>query len=193
MDTIRYLSRDELSAVANPVRQRILDLLGTGEELSGRMLAERLVDPPSNVYFHLRVLADAGIIEVSRVVPRRGAVEKFYQVVARSFSLSPGALAIAATPSGGDVRDGILQVATAGAEEALAALSRSLAAGRIGSGGPADPPSINLIHVRASAERMAEVMKRLETVLRELCALDESNDNAEEYIFYQLLFPEVSR
>ncbi len=86
-------------------------------------------------------------------------------------------------------------MATAGAEEALAALSRSLAAGRIGRGDPAEPPSINLLRVRTSAERIAGVMKRLETVLQELYALDEDedHDNAEEYLFYQLFFPEVPR
>ncbi|MEN8145184.1 MAG: helix-turn-helix domain-containing protein [Gemmatimonadota bacterium] len=191
MDTIRYLTREQLSAVANPIRQQILDLLSTDEELSGRMLAERIVNPPSNLYFHLGVLADAGIVEVTKQVPRRGAVEKYYRSVARSFSLSPGALAVASTPGGTDVRDGILQVAAAGAEGAIASLSRSLAAGRIGRGDPAEPPAINIIRVRASAKQMAKIRKKLELLLRDLHSLEAGEEEAEEYLFYQLLFPEV--
>lgn len=41
-------------------------------------IAERLVEPLGNVSYHVKVLCRAGLLELAREAPVRGAVEHFY-------------------------------------------------------------------------------------------------------------------
>jgi DNA-binding transcriptional ArsR family regulator len=50
---------------------------------SPRELAERSGERLPNVSYHMRVLRDAGCIELVRTKPRRGAIEHFYRASAR--------------------------------------------------------------------------------------------------------------
>lgn len=185
----KYLAKGELRAVASPIRQRLLHLLAKGDELSGRMLTERLANAPSNLYYHLDVLRDAGLIEETRRENRRGAVEKYYRAVAEVFTLAPGELGRASAPEGGEVREGIHAVARGGSEVALSELEASLDAGLIGAG-EGETPSINCFRVRASKHRIEAVKARMDACVRELHELaPDEGDPSVDFVFYQLLFP----
>ena len=71
-----------VKALAHPLRVRILSMLDEGV-LSPSELSEQLDVPIGNVSYHVRQLADLGLIKLVRETPRRGAVEHHYTAVAR--------------------------------------------------------------------------------------------------------------
>ena len=64
-----------IDACLNPVRQRILQVLIEKKEASAAQILEVLTDiPRASLYRHIKILADAGVIEAVREVPKRGSV-----------------------------------------------------------------------------------------------------------------------
>lgn len=69
-----------LRASAHPVRLRIMSLL-TGAELSAAEVARELDVTQANASYHLRQLADCGLVEVASTEKVRGGVAKKYRYV----------------------------------------------------------------------------------------------------------------
>jgi DNA-binding transcriptional ArsR family regulator len=72
-----------IKALSHPLRMRILGLLD-GEVHSPKELADELDEPLGNVSYHVRTLADMGLIELVKKVPRRGAIEHYYRAPERN-------------------------------------------------------------------------------------------------------------
>src|SRR4051794_39336080 len=72
-----------VKALAHPLRVQILSAL---EErvASPSDLAEELGAPLGNVSYHVRTLADLGLLKLVRRKTRRGAVEHYYQAAGRA-------------------------------------------------------------------------------------------------------------
>jgi len=73
-----------MKALAHPLRVKILDYMNDGE-WSPSGLAEELVEGLSQVSYHVKVLKDFELIEMTKTEPRRGAVEHYYRAVERAF------------------------------------------------------------------------------------------------------------
>lgn len=69
--------------LAHPLRVRILRVLES-QTASPNEIATRLDAPLPNVSYHVRALARAGLAELVRTTPRRGAVEHYYKAVGRA-------------------------------------------------------------------------------------------------------------
>jgi DNA-binding transcriptional ArsR family regulator len=69
-------------ATAHPLRISILEILGLdgGRILSPSDLCQELQIPLSNTNYHVTELAKAGLIEMVRERPVRGATEHFYRI-----------------------------------------------------------------------------------------------------------------
>ena len=68
--------------MAHPLRMRILMVLDR-RVASPNELAKELSEPLGNVSYHVRTLADYGLVKLVRKRPRRGAIEHFYKAEAR--------------------------------------------------------------------------------------------------------------
>lgn len=78
----------ETKALAHPLRLRILRLCGE-QELTNKQLADRLQRDPGTVLYHVRQLADAGLLEQAPVrTGASGALEKPYRSTGTSWWLS---------------------------------------------------------------------------------------------------------
>lgn len=67
----------------NPVRQRILQVVLNSKEATTSQILEILSDVPrASLYRHIKILLDAGIIEVVKETPKRGSIEKSYSIAA---------------------------------------------------------------------------------------------------------------
>lgn len=73
-----------IKAMAHPLRVRLLAYMND-RPWSPSELAEELVEGLSQVSYHVKVLRDFELIEMSNTEPRRGAVEHFYRAVERVF------------------------------------------------------------------------------------------------------------
>ena len=81
-------------AMAHPLRARILALLDGGGERSPVELARELDAPLGVVSYHVRVLADAGLVELARTSARRGAIQHHYKL--RDGNAVSGSVALSA-------------------------------------------------------------------------------------------------
>jgi DNA-binding transcriptional ArsR family regulator len=71
-----------VKALAHPLRIRMLTVLNQ-RIASPSELAGELDEPIGNVSYHMRTLADLGMVELVRTEPRRGAVEHYYRAIER--------------------------------------------------------------------------------------------------------------
>ena len=81
--TEQKLDQRLVRVLAHPLRQQLLIMLHKHGVSSPRELAERSGERLPNVSYHMRVLRDAGCIELVRTEPRRGAIEHFYRASSR--------------------------------------------------------------------------------------------------------------
>jgi DNA-binding transcriptional ArsR family regulator len=65
-------------ALGHPTRRQILREMNGGPPASPRDLTELLDDTLSNVSYHFRVLAEAGVIKLVSTRPVRGSTQHFY-------------------------------------------------------------------------------------------------------------------
>jgi DNA-binding transcriptional ArsR family regulator len=72
---------DTLRALMHPLRMRAYVEAVKGP-VSAKELAERLEVPLQRMSYHVRLLAESGLLHVVRKTPRRGAVETHYRAVA---------------------------------------------------------------------------------------------------------------
>lgn len=73
-----------MKALGHPLRVTILDLFNKAE-WSPRELERELGEGLSQISYHVKVLHDFELIEMTRTAPRRGAVEHYYRAVERAF------------------------------------------------------------------------------------------------------------
>lgn len=69
---------EKLKVLAHPLRLKILKRAQISE-VSAKEAALELSEPIGKVSYHVRVLADAGLLELTRQTPRRGAIESHYR------------------------------------------------------------------------------------------------------------------
>lgn len=81
---------DRLRVALTPIRRRLLARLR--EPASAVQLAAELDMPRQRVGYHLRVLEEAGLIELVEERPRRGFAERVMGVTANAFLVDPGVL-----------------------------------------------------------------------------------------------------
>jgi DNA-binding transcriptional ArsR family regulator len=89
MQDVLYIDElEQAAALLKPLRIEVLRLLDAPRTLPE--LGEQLGETPQKLYYHVKVLERAGLVE--KVAERRvgGIIEGFYQAAARSYWLSPG-------------------------------------------------------------------------------------------------------
>lgn len=89
---------DQVRALADPLRLRMVEAL-VASERSVAELARAVRAPITRLYHHMDLLLDAGLIEITRRVPRRGAEERFYRAKARHYRLDGSLLDLAPDPT----------------------------------------------------------------------------------------------
>jgi DNA-binding transcriptional ArsR family regulator len=70
-------------ALAHPLRARALAIL-VERTASPKELARELSVPLTHISYHVRTLAELGVIRLERTTPRRGAVEHHYRATVRA-------------------------------------------------------------------------------------------------------------
>lgn len=77
-------SFEELKAISDPLRSRILAVLSRGA-MTTLQVARELGEKPTRLYHHVDVLQSAGLVRVVREQQKRGTVERYLEPVARVF------------------------------------------------------------------------------------------------------------
>ena len=75
------MKKNLMDVIMNPTRQRIIQYLAIhGQGSAGEMQQELKDIPAPSIYRHVRLLLDAGLIEVEKEERIRGTVEKTYRL-----------------------------------------------------------------------------------------------------------------
>jgi DNA-binding transcriptional ArsR family regulator len=80
MPAIADRLRDYATAIGDPTRGLIVAELDRAGELTATQLARRLDLTANNVYHHMRVLLQLGVVDPPRAVPGDTYVEKYYRI-----------------------------------------------------------------------------------------------------------------
>lgn len=80
MATRAELLKQYMVAMYDPTRGAILMELGQVGELTPTQIARRLGVTANNIYHHMRVLRELGVVDPPRAVPRDTYVEKYYRI-----------------------------------------------------------------------------------------------------------------
>ena len=80
----RLTDLEQMKVLADPLRIRILELFC--EERTTKQVAGILGQPPTRLYHHVAALERVGLVRLARTQQRRGALEKYYLAVAKTFS-----------------------------------------------------------------------------------------------------------
>jgi DNA-binding transcriptional ArsR family regulator len=75
----RVIDQRLVKAIAHPLRVEILEAFVADGELSPVLISKRLEQPIGNVSYHVNVLRDCEVIELSSTRQRRGALEHFFR------------------------------------------------------------------------------------------------------------------
>lgn len=67
-----------LIALRHPLRRQILRTMVEQHPISPRQISDELKEPLSNVSYHVRVLADCGVVSLVDTTPVRGSMQHFY-------------------------------------------------------------------------------------------------------------------
>ena len=78
MAAASHTTQNLFVALGHPTRRQILREMDGGPPASPRELTDRLDDTLSNVSYHFRVLAEAGVIKLVSTRPVRGSTQHFY-------------------------------------------------------------------------------------------------------------------
>jgi DNA-binding transcriptional ArsR family regulator len=81
-------SPQQAKAIFKPIRLEILQLLGEARTCGD--LAEGFNTSPQKIYYHIKILQEAGLVKKVREERVRGIMEGYYQASAASYMLSPG-------------------------------------------------------------------------------------------------------
>ncbi|WP_034287116.1 ArsR/SmtB family transcription factor [Amycolatopsis benzoatilytica] len=141
-DAVRVETAEQLRAVSNLVRHRVLAVL-RDEPATITQVAERLGIAKGSSSYHMRVLERAGIVHVVRTRKVRGVLERYYAIAGRGIQLPE--------PVAGQ-RDVLMQHAL-----------DDLATAEQGS-----ERYVRLGHSRLSEDQFAEFERRLEALLDEM-------------------------
>jgi DNA-binding transcriptional ArsR family regulator len=183
---VMYLDREQLRLLADPIRQRVLKLLGT-KEMSTSGLAAALGDQaPRNLYYHVHRLRAAGLIRLVRTEPRRGTVEKFYRAVAKVFAVKPELVVTMASDQA--VQEDVVATARRVAEDTLHQFATSVARGLFTESMERVPPVVAGITIRASEDRLREIGERLHRWVADV-SRERDDGTKMEYAGLVMFFP----
>jgi DNA-binding transcriptional ArsR family regulator len=85
-----YMLRElgQIKAIADPLRLKILTALSE-QSMTTKQVAEQLGENVNKLYHHVETLEEAGLIRLTHTKQNRGTLEKYFEAVAKHFTLSP--------------------------------------------------------------------------------------------------------
>lgn len=85
--THRISQMRQLTAIVSPVRQEILDLMARVDAVSLAQVGALLARPSDGLYYHMRALQRAGLVESAGTRTVAGRKEQLFRAVASEFAL----------------------------------------------------------------------------------------------------------
>lgn len=181
-------SFEELKAVSDPLRSRILAVLSRGA-MTTLQVARELGEKPTRLYHHVDLLERAGLIRLVREQPKRGTVERYLEPVARVFVIDRDLFNPSGAAPAEDAASAVQALVDAVLGQTITELRERLSAGGL----PLHDRSrmkLARLHVRGSEARVARLMQAVETLIEEADFLsgDAAGDDPQHEYRLQIAF-----
>jgi DNA-binding transcriptional ArsR family regulator len=183
-DTLTLTTIEQMRALADPLRVRILEVLGE-QPMTTMHAAKRLDERYTKLHHHFAVLEAAGLIEVVESRQNRGTVEKVYQPAARRFAIDRHLFAGGSDAE--EAREGVHSLLVGTLEETTAEVERSFAAGLLTSES-ATPSMITHRHLRLTRAQVEDLAARLQSWIAD-CAAQDADPGPDTYGLTFALYP----
>jgi len=171
--TIRDI--DQMKALANPLRLRIVEALAK-EPMTTKQVAVALGEKPTRLYHHVDLLEKAGLIRLQRTQQNRGTIEKYYEAIARGFRAGVGLFSDENTS---DAASTLRPIVTTMLDRVLTDLLELLS--------HCDDPKeleeeglLSQVELHVKEEYAQEVLSRLNGILEYLMGLDDGENNEDD-------------
>lgn len=158
-------SFEELKAVSDPLRSRILAVLSRGA-MTTLQVARELGEKPTRLYHHVDLLERTGLIRLVREQPKRGTVERYLEPVARVFVIDRDLFNPSGDAQAASAADAVQALVDAVLGQTITELRERLAAGDL----PLDDRArmkLARLHVRGGDARIARLMRAVEALINE--------------------------
>lgn len=107
LDTYELTTLEELRVLSDPVRLQILEEFGR-EPLTTKQVAKKVGISYTKLYHHIQLLEASGLIVVTKTVPNRGTIERYYESVAKHFHVDEKLLLLKSDGQAMDTLQGLL-------------------------------------------------------------------------------------
>ncbi len=178
-----YMLREleQIRAIADPLRIRILDVL-CHNSMTTKQVAEFLGENVNKLYHHVDTLEAAGLIKLVDTRKNRGTLEKYFQAVAKHFTLSPTLFEVRLVES--EARSEL--TFSAALQATLTEIKQSLAKKLIK---PSETQHFfTRLHVRMTKAKAAELEDKFQLWLKE-CEAADSDEGDVVYGLTATLYP----
>ena len=159
VDVMTLSDLEQLRVLADPLRVRILQELGT--ERTTKQVADKLGEKPTKLYHHVDALERVGLIRLARTRRNRGTLEKYYQVVALCFRADSRLF-----PQTGDTAP-VMEVISKLLAKTGSEL-QDLAACSGGASNIEEKAILTFVEVRAPEKEILAIRKKLDALLKDL-------------------------
>jgi DNA-binding transcriptional ArsR family regulator len=186
MDSSRTVERtDQIKALANSLRQRILELM-IEAPITTKQVADRLGEKPTKLYHHVDTLEAAGLIKLVKTRRKRGTVEKYFEAVAERFVIDRQAVEVRAAT---DDEQGKLETIIASSlDETLSEIRESMATGLVRADDDSGESVFIRSHLRMTPSQMSMLGERLQEWIRD-CQGSHDPDAEMEYGLTVAFYP----
>ena len=170
-------------AFSSPLRQEILGYFSSGRRLSVREVAERMGRPPSAIHYHVRLLAESGLLEKSGERREGRRRESEYSMVADAIAVP----LVSQSPEG---EEGSLALEAMASAFRMAErdMKTALAEGAVRPEGDDRNFVAMRSHMRLSREEMAELNQRLNEMLAVVLESNRREEPHDDDEFVSLTF-----
>jgi len=167
-EDIFYKDIKQLKASADPTRLAIMNYL-VAKPMTGAQLARALNIPRPQAHYHLKILKEAGLIQLCEEKLNRGMLEKYYRAVAHNFLMPQGL-----EEDGSPERETVIELedllSRAMFEQGLSDLKKRA--------GKSFPPSLeNSIQMvcRLTPEQARQINKQIDDFMWQVIAMEKQN------------------
>ena len=163
-------SLDQVKAIADPLRMRLLEAFSQ-KPMTTKQVAQLLREKPTKLYHHVEALEHAGLLELIETRPNRGTTEKYYQPVARQFTVRRHLLSVA-LPEQYPIGE-ITEIFTGALEETAAEIRASADACLLQPEEDTEDVVFSRFHIAGTKAQICEVMKKLREFIGESRAIQD--------------------
>ena len=172
MSTYLVKKLEQAKLLTDPFKLKLLEKFAEGP-ITTKQVADALGEKAPRLYRHVEALADAGFLELVSEKKKRGTTERYFKTTASRFEIDPDMF----SPGDEDETMGMLRGLF---RETLEEIADALRAHGMASNDNQDAGIVSRLVIRADADDIAEIRRRLHDVLDSIASLEDADTGEDE-------------